>query len=114
MRLTDEERGMLAGEMGAARQQALQHQLKVGDFFGAEDFVPVTQAHVMADSESLGEAGIAWLEQLARLPVDDRMVCIPTISDPRGIDFSQAGALRQAAWMLNLDSGWQMHCASLA
>ena len=103
MRLSDEERSMLAGEMGAARRQALQHQLKVGDFFGAEDLVPVTQAHVMADSESLGEAGIAWLEQLARLPVDDRTVCIPTITDPRGIDFSQAAALRQAAWMLNLE-----------
>jgi predicted aconitase len=103
MRLSDEERSMLAGEMGAARQQALQHQLKVGDFFGAEDLVPVTQAHVMADSESLGEAGIAWLEQLARLPVDDRTVRIPTITDPRGIDFSQAATLRQAAWMLNLE-----------
>ena len=56
MRLSDEERSMLAGEMGAARRQALQHQLKVGDFFGAEDLVPVTQAHVMADSESFGEA----------------------------------------------------------
>ena len=103
MRLTEEEQGMLAGQMGAARQQALQHQLKVGDFFGAEDFVPVSQAHVMADSESLGEAGIAWLEQLARLPLEDRTVRIPTITDPRGIDFSQAATLRQAAWMLHLE-----------
>ena len=36
----------------------LEHQIKVGDFFGAADFVPVTQAHIMADTESLGEAGV--------------------------------------------------------
>ena len=65
MRLNDLERTMLAGEMGPVRQLALQHQIKVGDFFGAERFVPVAQAHIMADTESLGEAGIAWLEMLA-------------------------------------------------
>jgi hypothetical protein len=31
---------MLAGEMGAVRQLALRHQSKVGEFFGAPDFVP--------------------------------------------------------------------------
>ena len=62
MRLTDEERTILAGQQGAVRQQALQHQIKVGEFFGAADFVPVTQAHIMADTESLGEAGVRWLE----------------------------------------------------
>ena len=64
MRLTDEERDILAGKQGTVRQQALQHQIKVGEFFGAADFVPVTQAHIMADTESLGEAGVRWLESL--------------------------------------------------
>ena len=45
---------MLAGEMGAALRAAIEHQIKVGEFFGAADFVPVTQAHIMADTESLG------------------------------------------------------------
>src|SRR5918995_323665 len=58
MRLNDLERGMLAGELGAAAKSALEHQVKVGDFFGAADFVPVTQAHIMADTESLGETGV--------------------------------------------------------
>ena len=35
------------------------HQIAVGDFFDAPDFVPVGQAHIMADTESLGEAGVA-------------------------------------------------------
>lgn len=80
---------MLAGEMGPAVRLALEHQVKVGEFFDAEDFVPVTQAHIMADTESLGEAGVAWLESLAG------KVRIPTITDPRGTDFAKLDLLRQ-------------------
>ena len=65
MKLNDEENEILAGKAGPVPQQALKHQIKVGDFFDAEDFVPVTQAHIMADTESLGEAGVRWLEGLA-------------------------------------------------
>ena len=103
MRLSDHEQAMLAGEMGPVRQIALQHQVKVGDFFGAADFVPVTQAHVMSDTESLGEAGVAWLERLASHSTPERRVCIPTITDPRGTDFSKAALLKQALWMLDLE-----------
>ncbi|MDE2211068.1 MAG: aconitase X catalytic domain-containing protein [Betaproteobacteria bacterium] len=103
MRLSDHEQAMLAGEMGPVRQIALQHQIKVGDFFGAADFVPVTQAHVMSDTESLGEAGVAWLERLASHSAAERKVCIPTITDPRGTDFSKAALLKQALWMLDLE-----------
>ena len=63
MKLNDEENEILAGNAGPVPQQALQHQIKVGEFFDAEDFVPVTQAHIMADTESLGEAGVRWLEE---------------------------------------------------
>ena len=54
MKLNDEEQDILAGKAGPVPQLALKHQIKVGDFFGAPDFVPVTQAHIMADTESLG------------------------------------------------------------
>jgi len=94
---------MLAGELGPVRKLALEHQLKVGDFFGAADFVRVSQAHIMADTESLGEAGVAWLEKLASHPSRERRVRIPTITDPRGTDFAKAAALRQAPWMLDLE-----------
>jgi hypothetical protein len=103
MRLTDEERAMLAGAAGRARQLALEHQLKVGRFLGAADMVPVSQAHVMADTESLGEAGIAWLEALAALPEAERRVRVPTITDPRGTDFERARDLKQQDWMLALE-----------
>ena len=84
-------------------QQALKHQIAVGDFFGAADFVPVTQAHIMADTESLGEAGVRWLEGLAATTEGRRRVCIPTITDPRGTDFSKASYLGQTEAMLDLE-----------
>jgi hypothetical protein len=40
----------------------------------------------MADTESLGEVGVAWLEGLAAAPEQDRIVRIPTMTDPRGLD----------------------------
>ena len=103
MKLNDEEQDILAGKAGAVRQQALQHQFKVGKFFGAADFVPVTQAHLMADTESLGEAGVRWLEGLAAATEGQRHVRIPTITDPRGTDFSKAEFLGQTATMLDLE-----------
>ena len=103
MKLNDEENGILTGEMGSVAQQALQHQIKVGEFFGAENFVPVTQAHLMADTESLGEAGVQWLEGLAATDDRRRFVRIPTITDPRGTDFANADLLGQTSAMLNLE-----------
>jgi predicted aconitase len=103
MKLNDEETDILAGKMGLVSQQALQHQIKVGEFFGAVDFVPVTQAHLMADTESLGEAGVRWLEGLAATGDRRGQVRIPTITDPRGTDFSHADLLGQTSTMLNLE-----------
>jgi len=100
VKLNDLERSMLAGELGAAAKSALEHQIKVGDFFGAADFVPVTQAHIMADTESLGEPGIAWLESLAR---EQGRVRVPTITDPRGTDFTKVGVLKHPGWIVDME-----------
>jgi predicted aconitase len=103
MRLRDDAEAMLAGEMGAARQWAVQHQIRVGTYLGARDLVAVQQAHIMADSESLGEPGVALLERFAAMPATDRRVRIPTITDPRGTDFSAAARLKQQPWMIALE-----------
>src|SRR6516164_2743621 len=103
MRLTDEEEAMRAGDRGPALQWAIDHQIRVGRYLGADDFVPVAQAHIMADTESLGVAGVEWLERMARLPAEQRRVCIPTITDPRGTDFAAAHRLKQQSWMLDLE-----------
>jgi predicted aconitase len=104
MQLNAEEGAMLAGELGPARQWAIKHQLAVGEFFDAPDFVPVGQAHVMADTESLGASGVAWLEGLAALPEAQRRVAIPTITDPRGLDFASYKRLRQTEAMAELEA----------
>ena len=103
MHLSEEERALAAGAGGPARQWAIGHQIAVGRYLGAEDFVPVSQAHIMADTESLGLAGVAWLERWAALPEAERQVRIPTITDPRGTDFAAAARLRQQDWMLALE-----------
>ena len=104
MQLNDEEQAMLAGELGSARQWAIKHQLAVGRFFDAPDLVRVGQAHIMADTESLGGAGIAWLEALAALPKAERRVSIPTITDPRGLDFASYRRLKQTEAMADLEA----------
>jgi len=94
---------MLAGEFGPVRQAAIAHQIQVGDFFGAADMVPVSQSHIMADTESLGEAGVKWLESLTKNSATERVVRIPTITDPRGTDFTKAKQLGQTDLMISLE-----------
>jgi len=103
MKLNAEEKAMLAGEFGPVRKIAIEHQIKVGEFFGARDLVAVSQAHIMADTESLGEAGVEWLEGLAENKLEDRVVRIPTITDPRGTDFTKAKQLGQTQRMVELE-----------
>ncbi len=103
MRLTDEERAMLAGELGTVRRWGISHQIAVGEFFDAADFVPVSQAHLMADTESLGEAGVRFLESLAGAPEAERRVRVPTITDPRGLDFAVYRRLGQTDKMAALE-----------
>jgi predicted aconitase len=104
MRLTEEERAILAGAQGRARQWALRHQIDVGEFFDAPDLVPVSQAHVMADTESLGEEGVCWLESLGGLSQGERRVRVPTITDPRGVDFSAYQRLGQTEDMAAIEA----------
>jgi len=103
MRLTDEEKAMQGGNLGQALKWAIEHQVRVGRYLGAHDFVPVSQAHIMADTESLGVAGVEWLERMAGLPPAQRRVRIPTITDPRGTDFAAAQRLKHEPWMLDLE-----------
>ena len=104
MRLTDEEQAMLAGEAGEPRRWAIRHQIAVGEFFDAADLIPVSQAHIMADTESLGEAGVAFLETLATAPEAERRVQIPTLTDPRGLDFQTYKRLGQTEAMATLEA----------
>ena len=103
MKLDREERAMLDGRRGPARQEAIRQQMAVGRVFDAEDFVEVAHVHLMADTESLGESGVEWLESIARLPEAERRVRVPTVTDPRGIDFCAYRKLKQEERMAALE-----------
>ena len=95
---------MRGGEFGEPRRWAIEHQIAVGEFFDAADLVPVSQAHIMADTESLGEAGVAFLEGLAAATKAVRRVRVPTLTDPRGLDFQTYKRLGQTEAMAALEA----------
>ena len=110
MRLTDKEKAMLAGDMGPHVQWAIDHQIKIGKFFDATDMVPVSQAHMMADPESFGAAGAAFMEAIAE---DGNEVVIPMITDPRGVDLSYYHPLGQTEEMANLERRFINACEAI-
>jgi predicted aconitase len=100
MRLTDDERAMLNGERGEAVRRALELQIKVGDFFGAADFVAIDSAHMMAEIESMGEPCLAWVEEMADL---GGTTVVPTTSNPRSVDVALWEALGQDEQQVRLE-----------
>lgn len=113
MKLTQEEQSMLAGDMGEPKRWAIEHMSQVGAMFDAADLVPVSQAHMMADPESLGDACVEFLEDLASEPEEQRKVVIPMITDPRGVDLNYYRPLGQTEAMANLDRRTIAACEKL-
>jgi len=92
MRLTADEQAMLIGERGDAARDALAYQIRVGEFFGAEHFVPITNAHMMGDIEVMGEGGFQYLAAIAA----QRARCaVPITTNARCVDFAFADRLGQ-------------------
>ena len=110
MKLTDAEKAMLAGESGLAVKWAIEHQLQVGRMFDAKDMVKVSQAHMMADPESLGEAGVSFTEKLI---ADGAKVCIPMLTDPRGVDLSHYEPIGQTENMAELERRFISACKKM-
>lgn len=93
MRLTAAERGILDGRHGSALAEVFGEQVAVGEFFGAERFVEITNAHFMGDREVFGQAGAEYLERLAAADVT---VAVPTTRNAQSVDFEQAHLLAQS------------------
>ena len=110
MKLTDEEKAMLAGELGEVNRWAIDHQIKVGGMFDAEDLIPISQAHMMADPEAVGEAGVSFMEKLAD---QGARVVVPTITDPRGVDLNYYRPLGQTEAMADLDRRTTAACTRM-
>ncbi len=58
----------------------------------------------MADTESLGEAGVRFLETLAMRPEGERRVRVPTLTDPRGLDVQVYKRLGQSEAMREIEA----------
>ena len=86
MNLNDLEQAMLDGVHGRAAQWAIDYQRSVGTFFDAEDFVPVRLIHMSTDRETMGDAGIAFLEELAAFAPEERRPRAFATADFRGFD----------------------------
>jgi predicted aconitase len=92
MRLTPEEEAMLSGDRGEAVRDALAYQLRVGEFFDAARFVPITNAHMMGDIEVMGDGGFDYLAATCA----KRARCsVPTTTNARCVDFEFAARLGQ-------------------
>jgi predicted aconitase len=92
MLLTAEEGAIRVGRRGEPARRALEMQMAVGEFFGAERMVPVTSAHLTGDPESMGEAGLAFVDDLARQ--GGRFV-VPTTTNSCNVDFELYRAFGQ-------------------
>ena len=87
MKLTTEEQSILGGGRGDAARRALEYQIEVGKFWGAQRFVPVTNVHMMGDIEVMGDAGLGWL----RTACEKGARCaIPITTNARCMDFAFA------------------------
>ena len=82
---------MRAGALGEPVRRALEHQIRVGEFWGAARMVPVTSVHMMGDIEVMGEVGLAFLHEMEGQHARARC---PTTTNARCMDFAWAERFR--------------------
>ncbi|MBT5434865.1 MAG: DUF521 domain-containing protein, partial [Rhodospirillaceae bacterium] len=114
MQLTRQQQGLLDGDGGPACQWAMQFNHDLGNFFGAEQMVPVASAHFAPDTGMAGDPG---KKLLAFLESHQARVVVPAYLDPCSVDIGRA-----AEWMatygvsetfIAADRETQRHCRAL-
>jgi len=84
MRLSEEEKAMLAGEQGKATEKAMEILVALGTIYDAEGMVPVTSVQIAGVSyDNLGEAGLDFLTEMERGGGKARVL---TTLNPAGMD----------------------------
>jgi predicted aconitase/predicted aconitase with swiveling domain len=96
IQLNDEQRAMLAGEQGLARQMGMRLLLDLAAMAGAERLTPIASAHLSGVSPLTGGLGLRLF--LARLAGDANNagpgVVVPTTLNAAGCDEAQFPAMR--------------------
>lgn len=107
MRLTDQQKRMLNGELGEPVQVAMEMLNALGDIYGAEKLIPIKSAHCAGLSlKSHGIAGMEWVEDMAR---KGARVVVPTTMNVIGVDRSRDLGL-PAEWVepqLRIQRGYE-------
>lgn len=93
IQLTDDQRAMLAGEQGRARQMGMRLLLDLAAMAGAERLVPISSAHLSGVSPLTGGLGLRqFLGQLA--DESGKGVAVPTTLNAAGCDEAQFPSMR--------------------
>ncbi|VVB98729.1 Uncharacterised protein [uncultured archaeon] len=83
MKLTREEREMLAGKGGNAVKKSMGILVALGEIYGAEKLIDVTSVQIAGVSyDNLGDAGLEFLAEMAK----DGKVKVLTTLNPAGMD----------------------------
>ncbi len=101
MELTEQERAIRGGEWGKSAAEALEMQIKTGEFFGAKRFVPVGNVHMMGTLESMGNAGYAYFEKLV---TEGGRARVALTTNPRCTDPLSAPVLKQDPELVERES----------
>ena len=87
MKLTDEEKRMLDGEMGKPAAIAMNMLVSLGEIYGAERMAPIRSAHIAGLSlKSHGQSGMLWAEDMANMGAK---VSVTTTGNVIGVDRSR-------------------------
>lgn len=110
MQLTDRERRLRDGAMGEPLRRAIEQQIAVGEFFGAERLVPVTNVHMMGDMEVMGDAGFEFVGSLVAAGA---RFTVPVTTNARCVDFDHAEAVRQDPALVRRERALVQHLRAL-
>ena len=96
MRLTNEEKSILDGKQGEAARIALAVLVDLGELFGAQELMKISQVHIDATLYMV-DAGLEFAERIAGLGGE---VAVPTSLNPSAIDLLRWKAYRVPAEIL--------------
>ena len=105
MRLSDEEKAMLAGELGEPRQWAIKHQMRGRRIFRRRRISCRSRRRTSWPTRSRSASTASPFSKAWRATTRRRGASrVPTITDPRGVDFRIYKKLGQQQWMADLEA----------
>ena len=105
MKLTEKEERMLKGDMGRGVQCAMEVLVKMGELYGAEEFIEVKNAHIDAAAyTTIWDAGTEFVEFLVE---NGARVAVPTTINPMSVE--TGGTLEPQRNLPQNATGWKTH-----